>query len=159
MNKKMGRPRISESSPKNVLVGARFGKDEVAQIEEAAQLAGQHKSQWIRSTLLSSAIVRRPSPDAERWWGKLPYSRDELHGKKVEFKIMVAWEDNQSPQATIGTGTFFIREGKVGFHTQILVRYSPTREKVIDLTETMALEIKRQPLGSKCAFSLFLIQP
>lgn len=155
----MGRPRISESSPKDVLIGARFGKDEAAQIEEAAELAGQHKSQWIRSTLLSNALGRRPPPDAGQWWGKLPYTRDELHGKKVEFKMMVAWEENQPPQVTTGTGVFFIREGKEGFHAQILVRYSPTREKVIDLTEAMALEIKRQPRGAKCEFSLFLIQP
>ncbi len=55
MKKKMGRPRLSERSAKDVLIGARFGKEESDTIKGAVKLAKLNKSEWIRDTLLSAA--------------------------------------------------------------------------------------------------------
>jgi hypothetical protein len=52
MKNKIGRPRLLDESPKDVLVGARIGKEEERQIEREAQAAGQTKSEWVRQRLL-----------------------------------------------------------------------------------------------------------
>jgi hypothetical protein len=52
---KMGRPRLSEKSPKDVLIGARFGKEEAELIEGAVKRTTRNKSAWVRSALLSAA--------------------------------------------------------------------------------------------------------
>jgi hypothetical protein len=54
MKKKMGRPRLSESA-KDVLIGARFGRDEAKLVQDAVKRAKIGKSEWVRKTLLSSA--------------------------------------------------------------------------------------------------------
>lgn len=52
--KKMGRPRMAQAA-KNVLIGARFGRDEADLIEAAAKRAASNKSEWVRSALLNQA--------------------------------------------------------------------------------------------------------
>ena len=55
MKKKMGRPRLSEVSAKDVLIGARFGREEAKQVDKAVKRAGKVKSEWVRSVLLTAA--------------------------------------------------------------------------------------------------------
>jgi DNA-directed RNA polymerase subunit RPC12/RpoP len=55
ITKKMGRPRLSDVSPKDVLIGARFGKEEAEVIKKAVENSTQGKSQWVRETLLEAA--------------------------------------------------------------------------------------------------------
>jgi hypothetical protein len=55
MNKKMGRPRMPKDQAKGVLIGARFSPPEAQVIIDAVRRAGQVKSEWIRTTLLSVA--------------------------------------------------------------------------------------------------------
>ena len=52
---KMGRPRLAKGEAKGVLIGARFSADEARQVVEAAERAGEVKSEWVRKTLLSAA--------------------------------------------------------------------------------------------------------
>jgi hypothetical protein len=54
MKKKMGRPRLAKSA-KNVLIGARFGREEAILIEGAVKRDGMGKSEWVRIRLLSAA--------------------------------------------------------------------------------------------------------
>ena len=54
MKKKMGRPRLDKSA-KDVLIGARFGRDEADKIERAVKRDGMGKSEWVRNRLLSAA--------------------------------------------------------------------------------------------------------
>ncbi|MCX6894455.1 MAG: hypothetical protein NTZ16_02910 [Verrucomicrobia bacterium] len=96
------------------------------------------------------------SPDEDRFWGKIPFPENELLGKTVEFKITVKWPDQEVPAITDGTGKFFIRQSKKGFHVQIISEIDPQNEKRIDLTEEMAKEIEREPEGSKFDFRLFI---
>ena len=51
----MGRPRLSEKSAKDVLIGARFGKEEAKKVEKAVERAKVGKSEWVRATLLLAA--------------------------------------------------------------------------------------------------------
>jgi hypothetical protein len=55
MKKKMGRPRLSEKSAKDVLIGARFGCEEAKSVNDAVRRANVGKSEWVRATLLSAA--------------------------------------------------------------------------------------------------------
>lgn len=50
----MGRPLLSESA-KDVLIGARFGRDEAKMVQNAAKRAKIGKSEWVRTVLLSAA--------------------------------------------------------------------------------------------------------
>lgn len=54
MKKKMGRPRLAKAA-KDVLIGARFGRDEAAIINGAVKRDGMGKSEWVRNRLLSAA--------------------------------------------------------------------------------------------------------
>jgi hypothetical protein len=53
--RKMGRPRLCEASAKDVLIGARFGREEARLVVQAAKRAGKIKSEWVRTTLLLAA--------------------------------------------------------------------------------------------------------
>jgi hypothetical protein len=55
MKNKMGRPRLSEKSAKDVLIGARFGREEAKQVHDAVKRAKAGKSEWVRETLLKAA--------------------------------------------------------------------------------------------------------
>jgi len=57
MRKKMGRPRLSEKSAKDVLIGARFGSEEARSVNDAVKRAKIGKSEWVRKTLLSAATA------------------------------------------------------------------------------------------------------
>jgi uncharacterized protein (DUF1778 family) len=52
--KKMGRPRMAQTA-KDVLIGARFGRDEADLIEAAAKRSARNKSEWVRNALLNEA--------------------------------------------------------------------------------------------------------
>ena len=54
MKKKMGRPLLSESA-KDVLIGARFGRDEAKTVQDAVKRSKTGKSEWVRKTLLAAA--------------------------------------------------------------------------------------------------------
>lgn len=77
--KKMGRPMLS-TTPKDVLIGARFGQDEARKVQETADKSDFNKSQWLRDTALEEA--RRPSP-----WVKSNFTLRELHNRTVEVKF------------------------------------------------------------------------
>lgn len=50
----MGRPLLSESA-KDVLIGARFGRDEAKTVQDAVKRSKTGKSEWVRKTLLAAA--------------------------------------------------------------------------------------------------------
>lgn len=50
----MGRPRLSATA-KDVLIGARFGKEEAEQVNDAVRRSGTRKSDWLRRVVLSAA--------------------------------------------------------------------------------------------------------
>jgi hypothetical protein len=56
MKKKMGRPRLAEAA-KDILIGARFGRDEAEQVYRAVKKAKKNKSEWVRAILLSAATA------------------------------------------------------------------------------------------------------
>jgi len=51
----MGRPVLPEGQVKGILIGARFSPAESKKVAEAAKIAGQNKSQWVRNKLLTAA--------------------------------------------------------------------------------------------------------
>jgi len=55
MKTKMGRPRLPKGEAKGVLIGARFAPDEAQTVTQAVKRAGQIKSAWVRTVLLSAA--------------------------------------------------------------------------------------------------------
>ncbi len=153
----MGRPRLSDQSAKDVLIGARLGTDEVKQADHFVKESGLTKSEWVRAVLMNPPKITMP-PDSPEFWGDLPFPRQEMNGKKVEFEMLVKWEEYNAPRMTSGTGHFLIRQKKgeagIVYHVQIIARYSQEREKVIDLTSAMAALIKRNRESSNCEFSL-----
>jgi hypothetical protein len=153
----MGRPRLSDQSAKDVLIGARLGIDEVKQAEHFVKESGLTKSEWVRAVLMNPPKIKTP-PDSPEFWGSIPFSRQEMNGKRVEFEMLVKWEEYDTPRKTCGTGHFLIRQKKdetdVVYHVQIIARYSQEREKVIDLTSAMTALIKRNKESSNCEFSL-----
>jgi len=40
---------------KDVLIGARFGREEAKAVQKAVKRAGEVKSEWVRATLLTAA--------------------------------------------------------------------------------------------------------
>ena len=54
MKKKMGRPMLSKTA-KDVLIGARFGSEEAAIVQDAVKRSKQVKSAWVRNALLTAA--------------------------------------------------------------------------------------------------------
>jgi hypothetical protein len=55
MSKKMGRPRVSKSEFRGVLIGARFSPEEAKQVKIAVRQSGINKSRWVRNCLLAAA--------------------------------------------------------------------------------------------------------
>ena len=48
---------MPKGQAKGVLIGARFAPAEAKQVENAARRAQKVKSEWVRTTLLSAAVV------------------------------------------------------------------------------------------------------
>ena len=55
MTTKMGRPKLPKAQTKGVLIGARFLPDEAKRIHQAAGIARQNRSVWVRNALISAA--------------------------------------------------------------------------------------------------------
>lgn len=51
----MGRPKLSKSEAKGVLIGARFTPPEAKIVADAVKRAKQVKSDWVRGALLTAA--------------------------------------------------------------------------------------------------------
>ena len=140
---------------KDVLIGARFGNEEAKRADDFVKESGLTKSEWVREVLLNPPKITSP-PSDDIFWGQIPFTRREMDGKKVEFELMVKWEEYNEPRPTKGTGHFLIRQRKGGYHVQIICNYAPEKEKVIDLTSAMAMLIKRQPESSNTEYSVSL---
>jgi hypothetical protein len=67
MKNKTGRPRLSNESPKDILVGVRVSKEEEQKIELDAKNAGQTKSELLRERLLGP-MSQVPRADLRKLW-------------------------------------------------------------------------------------------
>jgi hypothetical protein len=145
MKPKMGRPRLSETSAKDVLVGARFGKEEAKIIEGAADKAGQPKSQWIRASLLWAA--ERVNVRSDKW------TADDLDGQTVHFKMLVGPSESRN-----GNGLFMaIQRGDGSMDVRIYTREkgdSPLAYYHVPISQTGIELIEKNPEGSEFKFSL-----
>lgn len=141
----MGRPRLSET-PKDVLIGARFGQEEAARVQEAARRSGQNKSQWLRDTALEE--TRQPSP-----WVKSNFTLRDLHGQTVE----VRFTGPQHVEEWIGK--FLVRQnpaGKLRIEVCILIEATPQKAVLRRywLGQHGADKIERHPNPEVAAFRL-----
>lgn len=89
MKKKMGRPRLSRESAKDVLVGARFGEEEVEELATAFRNSGQIKSEWLRERLNAVARYENKSrsKNPAKHWTKTHLKYGELSFQTVEFEL------------------------------------------------------------------------
>jgi hypothetical protein len=55
MSKKMGRPKVPKAKLRDILVQARFSREEYQRIRAPIENASESKSEWIRKALLSVA--------------------------------------------------------------------------------------------------------
>jgi hypothetical protein len=157
MKKKMGRPKLPSGQSKDVQVGVRFNPKDAKKIQRAIDQSSSDRTQaeWIRNAAVTVAEQwERPSLASDIFWGQLPYPAEEMDEKTIEFEALIKWPEYKQPTLTSGTGKMFVRERPGGFHVRIISTISREREKVIDLTDAQAKLIKRQPEGSKYAFSL-----
>jgi hypothetical protein len=139
-------------------------------ISKSLNSAPERRDIWARRGFLDkldswgSVIGDMAVPVAEQWeipclasdlfWGQLPYPREDMDEKTIEFKTLIKWPEHKQVALTSGTGKMFIRERADGFHVKIVSTVSRHQEKVIDLTQAQAKLIKRRPDGSECAFLL-----
>jgi hypothetical protein len=54
MKRKPGRPKVTKSKFRGILIGARFSPDEARQVEKNVKKSKKGKSKWIREKLLAS---------------------------------------------------------------------------------------------------------
>jgi len=155
----MGRPVLPTGEAKDVQVGVRFKPNDDKTVEQAmAKTEGvETKAEWIRRAAISMAERLQPKPPMtwEGFWGGLPFPQDEMHEKRVKFCLFIKWDNLEGVTVTKGTGHFFVRRSKKGFHLQIVSRYSPDREKVLDLTNDQTKMIKKVSGSGEFEFVLF----
>jgi hypothetical protein len=147
MKPKIGRPKTSPEKAKSVLVGAKFSPQELKQIEAAVEQSGEDKSKWLRKAAI----------EATKEWIKLDqWSPKELHGKTVEFEVVLILEG-----PIRGTGTFDVLQRGDGLVKIRIVSYDRssteyTRNEIrVYVPQHGVACIKRQPKGATCDFSLF----
>jgi hypothetical protein len=160
MSKKIGRPTTPENEAKTVLRGALFAPDEAKAVDRAIAASGQDKSKWLRETAITAAEQWvRPALASDIFWGPLPYPKNEMDRRTIEFRAIIKYPEHKHLMLTSGLGKMYIRQRPDGFHVRILAPYSKEREKVLDLTAAQAKLIKRQAEGSRADFSLDAVPP
>jgi len=86
MSAKVGRPRIPEDQAQAVLYGARVSRQEAATINRKLDESDQTPSEVIKKALRDAA---RPQ------WTVSPWKYEDLQGKQVEFRIVIARQDGR----------------------------------------------------------------
>jgi hypothetical protein len=146
MNKKMGRPPLPEGRSKDIQVGARFNPAEGGAVEAKA----------IEHKVTKSEFVRRAAVEATKEWIQLdPWSLEDLHGKRVEFELVL---DIEGPIK--GTGRFDVWKNGEGLCKIVVRTYDDkstdfeTHELRIYVPQKGVEFIKKLPPGSACDFSV-----
>jgi hypothetical protein len=94
MSKKMGRPTLPKGLSKDFQVGVRFNASDDKKIQKAIETSGAQKTkaQWIRD---AARLL------AEEWAKPDKWTARALHGKSVEFQLLI------EPEGLVhGKGTF-----------------------------------------------------
>ncbi len=155
----MGRPPLPKGESKDIQIGVRFKPDENKSVDSAFSKTEdiQSKAEWIRKAAVAMAerLQEKPPMTWDGFWGELPFPEDEMHEKRVKFCLFIKWDNFQDVTVTKGTGCFFVRKSRKGFHLQIVSRYSQEREKVLDLTNDQAKMIKKISGSGEFGFELF----
>jgi hypothetical protein len=107
MRKKMGRPVLSDGGAKNIQLAVRFNPTEHKEIEDVAG-TGRVRADDVRLSALQGARMWAP-------WVKSKWTRQQLQGKMVEFKITTDRSHSE------GVGQFEIRSRSGELSISILV--------------------------------------
>src|ERR1700690_1227756 len=107
MKTRMGRPTLPKGEAKSSQVGVRYNPDATKQIQRVIEKSGENKTmaEWIRDeTITNVEQWERPHLTSSIFWGKLPFPKSEMEGKRINFKVLIKWPEFKEPRPTSGTG-------------------------------------------------------
>lgn len=157
----MGRPTLPKGEAKSSQIGVRYNPAAAEKIQRAMEKSDSKKTmaEWIRDETIANAEQwERPHLTSSFFWGKLPYPKSEMDGKRIKFRVLIKWPEFKEPRPTSGTGTMYVRQRPDGFHVRIICKTSREKERVIDLSSAQAGLIKREPPDSDYEFSVGAVQ-